>query len=110
MGNLDSYKMIDHVKSLLATVCNNSGTEFEVLWVKMSKMAEKDGITSLECPRLCSNQTQRNNVPAETSKEYFKCSVFIPSLGSILQQFSMRFSSLAKQAVQALVLLPDVVW
>lgn len=92
--------MVDHVRSILSTIRNDVDTEFEIVWGKMSKMAEKAHIASLG---LCSRQTQRNNIPAESSKQYFKCAVFIPFLDSILQQFCMRFGNLAIRAFPVVV-------
>ena len=106
LGIIGAYKMIDHVRSLLSTIRNDVDTEFKMVWEKMCKMAEKAHIASLECPRQCSRQTQRNNIPAESSQQYFKRAIFIPFLDSILEQFSMRFSNLAQRAAYALTLVP----
>ena len=70
MDVLDSISMVDHVKSFLAYVRNNSDNYFETVWNKMSKNSEKACVTSLEPPRQCSMQTQRNKTPARTSQQY----------------------------------------
>ena len=46
-------------------------------------------------------------MPADTPKIYFKRTVYtsIPFQDSIIQQFSMRFGSLATQAVRAIKLM-----
>ena len=53
------------------------------------------------------DQTQRNNVPARSPKEYFKLAVFIPYLDCLIQQLDLRFSDLTIQGLRALCLIPS---
>ena len=62
----------------------------------------------LEPPRSFWRQTQRSNVPSSTPKEYFRIAIYLPFVDALLSQVNMRFSSLSKQAVQALVLIPKL--
>ena len=56
--------------------------------------------------RADQNQTQQNNVPARSPKEYFKLAVFIPYLDCLIQQLDLRFSDLTIQGLRALCLIP----
>ena len=53
------------------------------------------------------DQTQQNNVPARSPKEYFKLAVFIPYLDCLIQQLDLRFSDLTIQGLRALCLIPS---
>ena len=61
----------------------------------------------LEIPRRCGKQSQHNNAPADTPKQYYKIAVYIPFLDSLLQQFSTCFGDLAQQAIRALSPIPS---
>ena len=56
---------------------------------------------TLDVPRICGRQTQRNNVPARSPKEYFKLAVFIPYLNCLIRQLDLRFSDLTIQDLRA---------
>lgn len=99
------YNMAEHVKMVLSDAREN-GTEYDAVFSKATQMAEVANLESLQTPRRCGKQTQRNNVPGVTPKIYFKRTVYIPFLDSIIQQFSVRFGSLAVQAIRAITLVP----
>ena len=81
-------------------------SEFDKVFENMEQMAVLSGGT-MTIPMLYSRQTQGNNVPATSPKEYFKRSIYIPYLDSLIQQLDMRFSGLARQSVQAMCLIPS---
>ena len=64
--------MVSYVRSLFSTMRTADESEFDIVWKKMLRMAQVAGVSSLEPPRRCGRQTQRSNVPAERSKQYFK--------------------------------------
>ena len=98
--------MVGTVKSkIIAT--RNDGNEFDKVYGNMLGMAERAGMDTLDVPRICERQTQRNNVPARSPKEYFKLAVFIPYLDCLIQQLDLRFSDLTIQGLRALCLIPS---
>lgn len=46
----------------------------------------------IEVPRTVGRQTARNNVPADSSKQYYKRSIFLPSLDHFICQLQDRFT------------------
>ena len=104
---VEAFDMVNHMKSLLTNIrSDESRRDYNEVYLNMLKMAQKANTNELEIPRRCGRQTQRNNVQAETPKEYYRLAVFIPFLDSLLLQFSMRFGHLASQAIKALTLIP----
>ena len=102
---LQGYNMAENVKMVLSDARKND-TEYDGVFSKATQMAEVANLESLQTPRRCGKQTQRSNVPGDTPKIYFKRTVYIPFLDSIIQQFSVRFESLAVQAIRAIKLVP----
>ena len=98
--------MVEHVRYILANERVHDDTAFNNVYKKMLVMAKIASLPSIEPPRRCGLQTQRNNVDSDSSQQYFKRAVFLPFLDSLNQQLEMRFNSLSIQAVRALALLP----
>ena len=101
---IKAYQMVDQVRSMIA-ILRTDESEYEDVFHKIEKMA-KFGGTDVRPPRRCSKQTLRNNMPAATAKEYFRKALFIPFLDSLLQELNARFSTITKEAIQGLTLLP----
>lgn len=55
---------------------------------------------------MCNRQTTRNNVTADSSKQYFCRSVFIPYLDHLLSKLKSRFSTANAITSKALCLTP----
>ena len=103
---IQGYEMKKIIRSVLANARSDE-VEYDVVFEKMSTMvAMTNSDAVLEIPRRCGKQSQRNNAPADTPKQYYKIAVYIPFLDSRLQQFTTRFGDLAQQAIQALSLIP----
>ena len=65
----------------------------------MAKLANLD---TLQLPRLCGRQTQRNNVEGRNPIEYFKGAIYLPFLDSLINQLDMRFQTMSSQAIRGL--------
>lgn len=102
---IQGYNLVQNVKETVYAA-RSDHNDFENVYSKCEIMGNVANITSLEPPRRCGRQIHRNNVPAETSKQYFERSVYLPFLDSLMQQFAMRFDGLAKKAVSAMRLMP----
>ena len=104
---IQGYEKIKLIRSVLANARSDE-VEYDVMFEKMSTMvAMTNSDAVLEIPRRCGKQSQRNNEPADTPKQYYKIAVYIPFLDSLLQQFTTRFGDLAQQAIRALSLIPS---
>ena len=95
------------VRKTLQGIWSEAVKEFEPVYADMLKMATVAGRPELSVPRTCQRQTQRSgSVPAETPKDFWRCSVFLPFLDNLLTELSSRFSPMTKAAVGGLRLLP----
>lgn len=59
---------------------------YSIAVIMMNKNKEE-----IDFPRFANRQTQRNNVPANSSEEYYKLNIFLPFLSHIRIQLSDRF-------------------
>ena len=57
-----------------------------------------------EIPRLATRQTLRSNLPVSSPDLYWRASVFIPFIDSLISELCSRFTSLTQKVVQALLL------
>lgn len=60
-------------------------------------------------PRRCGRQTQRDNVPATTTEEYYRRSLTVPFLDHMISHMETRFSNLQQKAIMALKIIPSVI-
>jgi len=77
---VEGYKMIDSVKAVIESTREDE-TEFDALYEKANAMAD---IGNISMPRRYARQTQRNNIPASSDKEYFKRAIFLPFLDAMI--------------------------
>ena len=78
-------------------VQENIDNEFHQIFKQAEQMAIKlDAQPSLPC--RAARQMHRNNVPADTPKEYFKRSLAIPLLENFIYELEFRFNGLSKRS------------
>ena len=106
MDIITAYQHIEEVCREIQSVRENAETEFKPIFQAASQMAQMSG-NQVSMPRNCSRQTLRSNVESSTPEEYYRRSVFVPFLDSLLLQLSSRFSKLSGLAAKALFLLPQ---
>ena len=96
------------VRKTLKGIWSEAVKDFEPVYADMLKMATEAGRPELSVPRTCQRQTQRSgNVPAETPKDYWRRSVFLPFRDHLLTELNCRFPAMTKAAVEGLRLLPE---
>ena len=59
----------------------------ESIWKNATHMATI-AETELIAPRICQRMTKRSNIPAGSSKDYFKVAVLIPTIDHLLQSWN----------------------
>ena len=95
---VEGYGTVELLKTVLSNSTHDEA-EYDRVFAKMTNMIELTGSSGvLEIPRRCGRETQRNNVPAETPKVYYRLAIYLPFLDSLIQQLNMRFGDLSKQA------------
>ena len=92
---LKAFRIIGSVKQVLQNVRSNIDETFASVYVSMTDMARLAGLESLEVACKCGRQTTQNNIPAATTQEHFKRSIFIRFLECFLREFNSRFTTLA---------------
>ena len=103
---MHNYENITATVELLKDSRQHSEEKFKAIFKAASDMTKLHGRPSPVIPRQTGRQTQCSNLPAATPEDYWRCSVFIPFLDTLIAELDGRFSSLSKKAVQALLLLP----
>ena len=96
---------VNSVQDLLRSKREDAETSFADLWQQATKLAEEAGIV-LSVPRRTSRQTHRDNTPADIPQEYFRRSLYIPFLDSILQQLADRFLGQSAAVCHLIALVP----
>jgi hypothetical protein len=102
---LIAYEKIQLVVEELKKIRASVELEFSKVYPKMETMAATLGV-EMSMPRICSRQTMRNNIPADSPIAYWRCSIFVPYLDHLLSEFARRFPTLSALAVKGLNLLP----
>ena len=59
-------------------------------------------------PRVCGKQTHRSNVPARTAESYYRTSVFLPFVDSMIQGLEDRFTRVHQDIALSSKLVPSV--
>ena len=71
--------------------------KFAVIFEKAQKICEELDV-EFNRPRLVTRQAYRSNQPSENVEEFFRISIFIPYLESVISSLRNRFSSTHKKA------------
>ena len=59
-------------------------------------------------PRTASRQIHRNNTPASSPEEYFKITIVVTLLDTIIMEMETRFNVLSQKASKLLFLVPSI--
>ena len=70
---IEAYAVVNTVKDALSVDRNNDS---EIIFQESSKMAHKADLDCLQMPKSCGRQTQRNNVLAHNTEQYFARATF----------------------------------
>lgn len=109
--SVDLLRVSAHIQRLVGifkTDRLNSVKEFDKIMVTVEQNAAALGVT-LSKPRVISGkQAHRSNQPSETISDYFRVSIFLPYLDSLIQSLSERFSEKNQPAFEIFNLHPKV--
>ena len=101
---IKTYEMVSLEVDHLSNIRSNDVKEFQPILEKSKDMLKISKI-KLEIPRTASRQTLRNNVEHTSIEEYYRRSVFLPLLDSLLQQLNDRFQGKRKDAIKRMYLI-----
>ncbi|MES9884352.1 MAG: DUF4371 domain-containing protein, partial [Sedimenticola sp.] len=83
----------------------NDTDYFDELWASATNLATENGIT-IQRPRVAGRQTARNNVPADSDKEYWRLNLFLPFIDHLIVELEERLKN-PLPGLSAQYLLPE---
>lgn len=106
--SLDLFKCQEHVKKILSNISDhreNADNVIKELIEQAEAIATKLNV-ELTLPRIVARQKYRSNHPSSNPSEYWKRSLLIPYLDSLIRSLDRRFSEDNKPAYALLLLHP----
>ena len=91
---------------MLRMTCIKLDVEFKKIYSQAQRMAEKIAVEE-KFPRIIKRQQHRGNQPATTPEDYYRQSLAIPFLDTLISEMKSRFSPLSSKAVKLLWLVPS---
>jgi len=91
--SIELYTVREHVEELLKMLEDNRSNAneiFDLLFTDAKSIADDFEFT-ITCPRITGKQSHRNNYSYESPKDYYRVSIFLPYLDSIIQCIKERF-------------------
>jgi hypothetical protein len=92
--NLDlnlAVKTAMHLRDSFQEMRDSAEDSFSVVFKGASETASKLDI-SVTKPRIASRQTMRSNIPANSTEEYYRRSVYIPFLDAFISSLQSKFT------------------
>ncbi|XP_069354562.1 52 kDa repressor of the inhibitor of the protein kinase-like [Maniola hyperantus] len=108
--SIDLLQCANHIKRITDTLRKHRETadvQSESLIAEAESIAD-DLETDLRMPRITNRQTHRANPPAQTPSEFWKRSLMIPYLDSLILSLEQRFSEDNLPAYSLLTLHPHI--
>ena len=103
---IKAYNNINFIQTQLQVLRKDCDQVFdESIWKNATHMATI-AETELIAPRICQRMTKRSNIPAGSSKDYFKVAVLIPTIDHLLSELEFRFSQIQVYTACGMYLIP----
>lgn len=80
----------NHIKQLIS-IFNEERNAFDPIFIECQSFSDKIGV-EIKIPRIASRQTKRANYQTTDIKEYYKLSLFLPYIDSLISALNIRFS------------------
>ena len=90
---IDLIQALGHIRGIqdqLRSKRDDADVSFGHVWEQAKILADAAAVV-LATPRQAARQSHRANIPANTPEEYFRRTIYVPFLDSILQEFANRF-------------------
>ena len=102
------FGKIDAVKSTYIRIRDTMDFEHDRIYSKACKLAEEFG-TEEHMPRVAGRQRNRSNPTVTSPKEYWRVTVTIPLVDSIISEVNSRFSVEKRAHFELCALIPAVI-
>jgi len=80
----------NHIKTLIALL-NDEREKFDRIFTECQDFCNNIGV-EISIPRIAGRQTKRANYETRDPKEYYKLSIFLPYIDSLISSLNVRFS------------------
>lgn len=93
--NIDMYTCVNHIKRIISVIRDHRGNadkESQIILDISRRTATAIG-SDLQIPRIACRQQHRSNHPAESLCDFWKRSIIIPYLDSLISALDQRFSN-----------------
>lgn len=112
--NINLLEVSEHIQEILKMLMDdreNAETEFETIMKSAESNYSALGIdvTGIRQPRVVARQMHRSNHPSVSLTEYYRKSLFIPYLDSLVQSLQERFSEENKTSFEIFCLHPKII-
>ena len=101
-------KVRQHIRTLIGIFQrhrNNANVQFQPMFERAKTLAEHFGVL-LTIPRKCSKMTQRANYDSNTPEEYYRISLYVPYMDSLINSLTARFDEQNEILVSLSSLMP----
>jgi hypothetical protein len=88
-----SLKLINVLKDNLARLRSSVDKYHDLYYDKALELAKKVKLCDPKIPRICDVQTNRDNYPANTARDYYRLKLTIPLLDHVIGEIESRFPS-----------------
>lgn len=88
--NINLLECQNHIKRLIS-IFNEEREKFDDIFLECENFSEAIDV-ELQIPRLAGKQTKRANYPTSDPKQYYKQSIFLPYIDSLISSLNIRFS------------------
>ena len=105
---INGFELIGFLIDLMSNIRINIDKYHDKWYSEDRKLAQKINVNE-SVPRTCSQQTARENFPAESPSYYYKLSLSIPLIDTVLSELKKRFEGNQKSIFEDLYLIPYII-
>ena len=104
---INGLELIGSLIDLMSNIRINIDKYHDEWYSEACKLAQKINVNE-SVPRTCARQTARENFPAESPSHYYKLSLSIPLIDTVLSELKKRFEGNQKCIFEGLYLIPYI--
>ena len=104
---INAYQRINETVSSLKAVSRDIDNQFHKIYSQAVRHAEKLSVT-LSMDRISRRQVNRQNQPAKKPEEYYRITIAITLLETLMAEMETRFGPMSQRAAKLLLLTPSV--
>ena len=106
-GIINGFELTGSLINHMSNIRVNIDKYHDEWYSETCKLAQKINVNE-SVPRTCARQTARENFPAESPSHYYKLSLSIPLIDTVLSELKRRFEGNQKCIFEGLYLIPYI--